>query len=342
MSVPEVIMSKADPRTKQQLTEELEQLREQVRQFKKLEKEFKAVEQVLRCAEEQWRRLFEDAHHGILVMDADTGLVRDANPHFLAMLGYSQDDVIGKNLFDLDCFIDVEKNRAAFRELKTKGHCHLNNVPLETRGGLRLDIEIDSKVCAINDSKIIHCNFRDNTERNRTEREIRLIATHDTLTGLPNRVLFLDRAQIALLHAQRRKKMVAVISLDLDKFSAVNETLGNDMGDKLLKAAAERFTGLLRKSDTVARVGGDEFAIVLPELEHTGHATGIADKLIGAFRQQFLVNGRRVIITISAGVAVYPNDGKSIETLLNCADKLMYNVRSHGSNTYRMSQQTPA
>jgi diguanylate cyclase (GGDEF)-like protein len=114
------------------------------------------------------------------------------------------------------------------------------------------------------------------------------------------------------------------------------------MGDKLLKAVAERFTNLLRKSDTIARVGGDEFAIVLPELEHIDHATRIADKLIGAFRQQFMVNGRRVIITISAGVAVYPGDGKNIETLLNCADKLMYSVRSQGSNTYKMSQQTPA
>jgi len=335
-------MSKADPRTKEQLTEELEQLRDQVRQFKKLEQEFKTVEQVLRCAEEQWRHLFEDAHHGILIMDADTVKVKEANPHFLAMLGYSKEEVIEKDLFDLDCFIDAEKNKAAFKELNLKGHCHLDNVPLETRGGVRLDIEIDSKVCTLKDNKIIHCDFRDNTERNRTEREIRLIATHDTLTGLPNRVLFLDRAHVALLHAQRRKKMVAVISLDLDKFSAVNETLGNDMGDKFLKAAAERFTSLLRKSDTVARVGGDEFALVLPELEHIDHAAGIADKLIGAFRQQFMVNGRRVIITISAGVAVYPGDGKNIETLLNCADKLMYNVRSQGSNTYKMSQQVPA
>ena len=333
-------MTKEDARTKRQLTDELEQLREQVQQFKKLEKDFIMIEQELRCAEEQWRRLFEDANHGILVMDANTGKVREANPHFLAMLGYSKDEVIEKNLFDLDCFIDVEKNKAAFKELKVKGHCHLNSVPLETRTGLRLDIEIDSKVCAINDNRFIHCNFRDNTERKHSDKEIRLIATHDAMTGLPNRTLFLDRANIAVLQAHRRKKMVAIISLDLDKFSAVNETLGNDMGDNLLKAVAERFTGLLRKSDTVARVGGDEFAMVLPDLEHLDHVIRIADKLVDAFRQQFMVNGRRVIVTISAGVAVYPGDGKDTETLLNCADKLMYNVRSHGSDSYKMSQMT--
>ncbi|MCX6002134.1 MAG: diguanylate cyclase [Chloroflexi bacterium] len=331
-------MPKQDAMTKQQLMNELEQLRDQVLQFKKLEKELMTTEQVLRCAEEQWRRLFEDAQHGILVLDAETGQVKEANPHFLAMLGYSKGEVIGKNLFDLDCFIDVEKNKAAFKELKVKGHCHLDNVPLETRTGLRLDIEIDSKVCAVTDNKIIHCNFHDNTERNSNEREIRLIATHDSLTGLPNRILFLDRAHIAVLHAQRRKKMVALVSLDLDKFSSVNETLGNDLGNKLLKAVAERFTGLLRKSDTIARVGGDEFAMVLPELEHMEDVIKIADKLVDAFRQQFMVNGRRVIVTISAGVAVYPADGKDPETLLNCADKLMYNVRSQGSNSYKMSQ----
>lgn len=331
-------MTKEEAKTKQQLINELELLRKRVKQFKKLEREFKNVEQVLICAEEQWRRLFEDAQQGILILDADTGKVKDANPHFLAMLAYSRDEVIGKNLFKLDCFIDVEKNKAAFKELKEKGFCHLENVPIETRTGLRLDMEIDSKVCTVNDNKIVHCNFHDNTERNRSEQEIRLIATHDSMTGLPNRTLFLDRANIAVIQAQRRNKRVALISLDLDKFSAVNGTLGNDIGNKTLKAVAERFTSLLRKSDTVARVGGDEFALVLPDIEHVDNAALIADKLVKAFRQQFLVNGRRVIVTISAGVAVYPDDGKDTETLLNCADKLMYEVRSHGNNSYKISQ----
>jgi len=333
-------MTKENAGTKQQMTEELEQLREQVRQFKKLEKDFMTIEHELRCSEEQYRRLFENARHGIVILDGDTGQVKNANPHLLAMLGYSGDEVIGKNLWDLDAFIDTEQNKAAFDELKGKSHNHFENVPLETRNGHRLNVEIDSNTCAINDNSIVHCNIRDNTERNHSDKEIRLMATHDTMTGLPNRTLFLDRANIAVLQAQRRKKMVAITSLDLDKFSAVNETLGNDMGDNLLKAVAERFTSLLRKSDTVARVGGDEFAIVLPDLDHIDHVVRIADKLIEAFRQQFMINGRRVIVTISAGVAVYPGDGKDTETLLNCADRLMYNVRSQGSNSYNMSQMT--
>ncbi len=331
-------MTEQDAKTKQQLMGELAQLREQVQNFTKLEKEFKTIEQELRCSEQQYRQLFENAKHGIVILDGDSGQVKNANPHLLAMLGYSGNEVIGKNLWDLDAFIDVEKNKSAFDELKEKDHTHFENVPIETRNGHRLDVEIDSNTCTINDNKIVHCHIRDNTERKHTDSQMRLIATHDSLTGLPNRILFLDRAHIAVLQAQRRKKMIALVSLDLDKFSSVNETLGNDLGDKLLKAVAERFIGLLRKSDTIARVGGDEFAMVLPELEHMEDVIKIADKLVDAFRQQFMVNGRRVIITISAGVAVYPADGKDPETLLNCADKLMYNVRSQGSNSYKMSQ----
>ena len=335
-------MTKEDTRTKQQLIDELEQLHEQVQQFKKLEKEFKTIDQALRCSEQQYRCLFESARHGIVILDGDTGQVKNINPQLLALLGYSGDEVIGKNLWELDAFIDVEKNKSAFDELKQKAHNHIENVPLETRNGRRLNVEIDSNVCAINDNRLVHCHIRDNTERKRTEKEIRLIATHDPMTGLPNRTLFLDRTNIAVLHAHRKNKKVAIISSDLDKFSAVNETLGNDVGDKLLKAVAERFTSLLRKSDTVARVGGDEFAMVLPDIEHADHAASIAEKIVDAFRHQFIVNGRMIIVTISAGVAIYPDNGKDVETLLNCADKLMYNVRSHGSNSYKISQITPA
>ena len=179
---------------------------------------------------------------------------------------------------------------------------------------------------------------RDISERKRLDKEIRLIATHDTMTGLPNRSLFLDRARIALLQAQRRNKKVAIISLDMDKFSAVNETLGNLVGDKLLKAFAERLAKSLRKSDTVARVGGHEFALALPDIDHVDHITIIAEKLVEAFRHQFIINGRRVIVTISIGVSVYPDDGKDIETLLNSADKSLYFVRANGCNNYQMSR----
>ncbi|MFA5079522.1 MAG: diguanylate cyclase, partial [Dehalococcoidia bacterium] len=277
-------MPEEEAKTKKQLIEELEQLRQQVRKLKALESEFKTIEQELRCSEQQYRQLFESAQHGIVILDADTGQIRRANPYVLKMLGYSHDEIMGKSLWDIDAFVDIEKSRAAHHHLKQHDRLKYEDFPLETKNGRHIDVEIESNVCKINEDRIVHCNIRDTTERKQLERELRLVATHDTMTGLPNRTLFRDRAQIAILHAQRAKKKVAILSLDLDKFNTVNETLGNAVGDNLLKAASDRITGLLRKSDTVARVGGDEFAIVIPELEDITSVEKVNHKIVDAFR----------------------------------------------------------
>jgi len=330
-------MPEEESKTKKQLVRELEQLREQVRKLKALEGEFKVIERELKSSEHQYKHLFENAKHGIVILDADTGQVKNANPHLLDMLGYSLEELLGKNLWDIEAFIDTDKSRAASHYLKQQDHLSFEDFPLETRNGRRLDVEIESNVCTINDDRIVHCNIRDMSERKRLERELHLVATHDTMTGLPNRTLFRDRAHIAILHAQRKKKNVAIMSLDLDSFNTVNETMGNMVGDNLLKAAADRMTGLLRKSDTVARVGGDEFAAVIPEIDDTGSVDKVSHKIVDAFRHHFLVNGHKILITVSVGVAVFPEDGRDIDTLINCADKSMYYVRSTGCNNYKIS-----
>ncbi len=330
-------MPEEEAKTKKQLIAELAELREQVNQLKALEGEFKVIEIELRNSERQYRQLFEGAQHGIVILDADTGHIQHANPHVLKMLGYAHEDLLGKNLWDIEAFIDTEKSKAAAHHLKRQDHLRYEDFPLETKNGRRLDVEIESTVFKINDNRVVHCNIRDTSERKRLERELRLVATHDTMTGLPNRTLFRDRAQIAVLHAQRRKKKVAILSLDLDKFNAVNETMGNAVGDNLLKAAADRMTGLLRKSDTVARVGGDEFSMVIPELEDISSVDKVNHKIVDAFRHHFLVNGHKILVTVSIGTAVFPEDGRDIDTLINCADKCMYYVRSNGCNNYKIS-----
>lgn len=326
-----------DAKSRQELMEEVAALRGQVAELKKLEAEFKTVEQELRCSEMQYRKLFENARHGIVILDGHTGLIKNANPHLLEMLGYSAGEIVGRKLTEIEAFIDSDGNKAAFDELKEKNHNRYEDVPLETRSGRRLDVEIESNVCSIDENRVVHYHIHDNTERKRMDREIRLIATHDPMTGLPNRTLFLDRAHIAVMHAHRHEKKVAVVSIDLDKFSAVNETMGNDIGDRALKAVATRFASIVRKSDTIARVGGDEFALVLPDIDNVDAAVKIASKLVDAFRQQFIINGRQLIVTISAGVALYPDDGRDIEDLMNCADRLMYKVRAEGCNNFKLS-----
>ena len=330
-------MPEEEAKTKKQLATELEELREQVKQLKALEGEFKVIEQELRSSERQYKQLFESAQHGIVILDAETGQIQSANPHVLKMLGYSHEELLGKNLWDIEAFIDTEKSRAASHHLKKQDHLHYEDFPLETRNGRRLDVEIESNVCTINDSRVVHCNIRDTSERKRLERELHLVATHDTMTGLPNRTLFRDRAQIAVLHAQRKKKRVAIMSLDLDNFNTVNDTMGNAVGDNLLKAAADRMTALLRKSDTVARVGGDEFAMVIPEIDDISSVDKVNYKMVDAFRHHFMVNGHKILVTVSIGTSVFPEDGRDIDTLINCADKCMYYVRSNGCNNYKIS-----
>jgi len=330
-------MPKEEAKTKKQLVDELEQLREQVHQLKTLESEFKVIEQELRHSERQYRQLFESAQHGIVILDADTGQVKSANPHMFKMLGYSSEELLGKNLWDIEAFIDTEKSRAASHELKQRDHVRYEDFPLETRNGRRLDVELESNVCTINNNRIVHCHIRDTSERKRLERELRLVATHDTMTGLPNRTLFRDRAHIALLHAQRKKKRAAIMSLDLDSFNTVNETMGNLVGDHLLKAVADRITGLLRKSDTVARVGGDEFAMVIPEINDMSDVDKVSHKMVDAFRHPFMINGHKILVTVSIGIAVFPEDGRNLDTLVNSADKCMYYVRSNGCNNYKIS-----
>ena len=157
---------------------------------------------------------------------------------------------------------------------------------------------------------------------------------HDSLTGLPNRRLLLDRLSLAIAHAHRNKHSMAVMYMDLDGFKQVNETLGHDGGDTLLKMVAQRMVGAVRQEDTVARLGGDEFVLVLWELNHVGGVDGLALKLIQAVSQPYSIQGQNVNITVSVGIGIYPTHGKSAETLMKAADLAMYEAKRAGKNDY--------
>jgi diguanylate cyclase (GGDEF)-like protein/PAS domain S-box-containing protein len=185
-------------------------------------------------------------------------------------------------------------------------------------------------------TKIVYGTFQDITERKQTDAKIRQMAYHDSLTGLPNRKLFSDRLGIALAQAQRNQKGVAVTMLDLDNFKTVNDTLGHDVGDLLLKAAAERLSAALRKGDTVARFGGDEFVLILPDLKGIEDVIQVAQKIVDSFRQPFLIDTHQLIVTTSIGIAVYPHDGTDGDSLLKNADIAMYQVKQTGRNRYQL------
>jgi diguanylate cyclase (GGDEF)-like protein/PAS domain S-box-containing protein len=177
---------------------------------------------------------------------------------------------------------------------------------------------------------------RDITAQKQAEEKIQQMAYHDSLTGLPNRKLFSDRLGIALAQAQRNQKGVAVTMLDLDNFKNVNDTLGHDVGDLLLKAAAERLSAALRKGDTVARFGGDEFVLILPDLKGIEDVIQVAQKIVDGFRKPFLIDTHQLIVTTSIGIAVYPHDGTDEGILLKNADIAMYQVKQTGRDRYQL------
>ena len=174
-------------------------------------------------------------------------------------------------------------------------------------------------------------------ERKRAEAHLHFMATHDPLTHLPNRSLFLDRLSHAISLSKRNNLCLAVLFLDLDGFKTVNDTYGHEMGDRLLQAIGERFRKHLRACDTVARLSGDEFAFILENIGNESNAAVVAGKILKNIAQPFILEGQTIHITTSIGISLYPQDGKDAQELLRRADAAMYKAKQCGKNTYQFS-----
>src|SRR5260221_6014250 len=176
---------------------------------------------------------------------------------------------------------------------------------------------------------------QDITERLNTERTIHYMAHHDALPGLPNRLLMQDRLNQAIMAARRKQRHVAVLFLDLDRFKIVNDTLGHDTGDFILKDIARRLSSCIREGDTVSRDGGDEFVLILPDLETPEHARVVADKILVELARPVEIGGHEIHVTPSIGISHYPNDATDVHQLLKHADNAMYQAKDAGRNTIR-------
>jgi len=190
------------------------------------------------------------------------------------------------------------------------------------------------------DIEALSVAFVEALSRKRAEETIKHLAYHDALTDLPNRMLFRDRLTVALAQARRAKRMLAVMFLDLDHFKVVNDTAGHEGGDKLLLSVARRLGGLVREGDTVARVGGDEFAILSSEIAHVEDAPEVAERILEGLRRPWVVQGQEFHVSTSIGIAMYPSDGDDAESLLRNADTAMYRAKERGRDNYQLF--TPA
>ncbi|MFC0215299.1 EAL domain-containing protein [Paenibacillus chartarius] len=207
-------------------------------------------------------------------------------------------------------------------------------------GDLTTRVDIDSKDelghVSIAFNKMIEAFDSMIAERARHEKQIEQLAFFDALTGLPNRVLFNERLEHALAAAEKNNHMLAVMFLDLDRFKHINDTLGHEAGDVLLKTVADRLTRCLRHDDLVSRMGGDEFMLFIPGIKSIGEVRVAAESIIGRFAEPIVVNGHELVVSVSIGISLYPFDGNSRDGLIKSADMAMYKAKGEGRNTFRI------
>ena len=261
-----------------------------------------------------------------------------ANPQCVKLLGYrSEEQLIACNMSSL-IHQNPDDNKAivsSIAEQQNKRDIHLKEDHFWRADGSSFPVEYWSHPMTLDDSKTgAVISFHDNSERLEAEALIRHQAHYDALTDLPNRFLALRRLEQLVDASERSGKMLAVIFLDLDDFKKINDSLGHEAGDQLLITAADRLMKATRKEDTVGRLGGDEFIILLDGLSSANDAQPLAENLIGGFRKPFYIDNRQLILTASIGIAIYPNDGKTPSELLRNADSAMYHTKSIGRNTY--------
>ncbi|MEO7558969.1 MAG: EAL domain-containing protein, partial [Nitrosospira sp.] len=225
---------------------------------------------------------------------------------------------------------------SALLEAREKGLSSGKQLELEfAQGKLWFELSVSRKqVDPGHDPRFIVL-ARDVTERKASEQRILNLAHYDSLTGLPNRALLADRMRVAIKRAERQSTRLAVLFVDLDRFKPINDSLGHDIGDQLLKAAAQRMQTSVRSVDTVSRVGGDEFVVLLSEIETTEDAARVADKLITGLSQPYGVEGHELQVTASVGICIYPDNGTQPNVLLRNADASMYSAKEAGRNRYQ-------
>ncbi len=301
--------------------------------------ERKQAEEAVRQSEERFQAIANSANDAIIMTD-NHGNISYWNPAAERILGYTAKEAIGRNPHD---FIAPQQFMpaylSAFPEFQKTGRGNAIGKRLELlacrKDGREIDIALSLSAVIIEGMWHAVGIIQDITERKQAEEQIKHMATHDLLTDLPTMRLAMDRLSVALNLAHRYKKGAAVMFVDLDGFKSVNDNLGHDAGDYVLRTVAQRLLSCVRETDTVARAGGDEFLIIATEIHSPDNVAQIAEKVIYTVSQTITYNGKAAAVGASIGIALFPDHGDDMHKLIKLADEAMYKVKNAGKNGYR-------
>ncbi|MGV3741475.1 MAG: EAL domain-containing protein [Burkholderiaceae bacterium] len=267
---------------------------------------------------------------------------KDENGRYLMLneeaaktVGMSKQDAVGKSDFDFFSEKTANEILADDRYFLATHDNSLREATLSRAGTERIVLSGKRKIQLENAPPKLLGFSLDITERKQNELRAQYLATHDTLTGLPNRGLLQDRLEHAIALAHRTARMVAVLFFDLDRFKLINDSFGHKSGDELLQIMASRLKQVVRDGDTAARLGGDEFVVLLEDIEADEEVTHVAEKILETLRAPLVLNGQELIISTSIGISVYPKDHQNADTLLKDADIAMYHAKAGGGNSFR-------
>jgi diguanylate cyclase (GGDEF)-like protein/PAS domain S-box-containing protein len=294
----------------------------------------------LRESEEAFAKAFNSSPLGLAISTAEEGHYLAVNDAFLRPLGFTRDEVVGRASWEVGIFPSLHAREQMRDRLLLNGSVSEIELVVRAKSGEERDCRLSAEIIKVGGVRRFLCSLRDVTETRRAEKLIAHLAHHDSLTGLPNRLLFQDRFDLAIMRARRQGHMLGILLLDIDRFKVVNDNLGHAAGDRFLRRVAERLVRSVRACDTVVRLGGDEFVILLGEIRLVEDVGRVARKILDNLSRPYELDQREIFTTASIGASVYPVDGTDGEALLRHAGTAMSRAKSLGGDVFRIF--TPA
>jgi diguanylate cyclase (GGDEF)-like protein/PAS domain S-box-containing protein len=290
----------------------------------------------LRQAQEQQvlaDKVFQTTREGIMVTDT-SGIIVSVNHAFTRITGYEEKEALGQKASLLKSGQHAQEfYHIMWQSLKATGNWQGEIWNKRKNGEIYPEWLTINAITNERGEQVNYVSiFSDITHRKQTEERFQYLATHDLLTGLPNRILFLELLNSTIAAAERGQHHMAVLFIDLDGFKQVNDQHGHDIGDQLMQALGARFASITRRADTIARLGGDEFGAILAHIQHSADAHNVAQKILATICEPYILQSITIHITASIGISIYPQHGASADTLLTHADHAMYHAKNNGKN----------